>query len=209
MTRWFSIQLFFLFTILSSLHSQEGWRQLTTDDGLSSNGINTIYQAKNGDIWIGTDEGINRHNSVFEDLWALSFPVNIIFEFSASYSPVRIGLGALGSGGFESPFFWWLEWKDIDTLDDVSKMPEFAVESAGKLWIPTQGGIVGYDGHKWQQCDAKVDVNWLVKTPDGRLWTKSEKMDSIASFNGQKWTVFLILIIFCLIVPLLRPCLLL
>ena len=45
-------------------------------------------------------------------------------------------------------FFDGLEWKDIDTLDDVSKMPEFAVESAGKLWILTQDGIVGYDGHK-------------------------------------------------------------
>ena len=35
------------------------------------------------------------------------------------------------------------------------------------------------------------DVNWLVQTPDGRLWTESWDMDGqtlIASFDGQKWT---------------------
>ena len=45
-------------------------------------------------------------------------------------------------------FFDGLEWKDIDTLDAVSKMPAFSAESTGKLWIPTQDGIVGYDSHK-------------------------------------------------------------
>ena len=97
----------FLFIILSSLHSQEGWRQLTTDDSLSSNAINTIYQAKNGDIWIGTDEEINRYNGVFEESWALFFPVNTIFEPSTGqlFSREDRPDGPLGSGGFESPFF--------------------------------------------------------------------------------------------------------
>ena len=62
----------FFWLILSSLHSREGWRQFTADDGLSSNGINTILQAKNGDIWIGSDTGITRYNGVFEES-SLSF----------------------------------------------------------------------------------------------------------------------------------------
>ena len=33
----------FFWLILSPLHSREGWRQFTTDGGLSSNSINTIY----------------------------------------------------------------------------------------------------------------------------------------------------------------------
>ena len=66
MTCWFSIQLFFLFLILSPLHSQEKWSQLTAADGLSSNVVNQIYQTKNGDIWIGTDKGVDRYNGVFQ-----------------------------------------------------------------------------------------------------------------------------------------------
>ena len=58
----FSLTIAFLFLILSPLYSQQGWRRLTTEDGLSSNKILTIYQAKNGHIWIGTDKGISRYN---------------------------------------------------------------------------------------------------------------------------------------------------
>ena len=58
MTRCFSIQLFFLLLIFSPLHSQQGWRHLTTDDDLSGNKILAIYQAENSDIWIGTDKGV-------------------------------------------------------------------------------------------------------------------------------------------------------
>ena len=56
----------FLLLILSPLHSQEAWRQLTTSDGLTSNSINTIFQTENGDIWIGTDKGASRYNGLFD-----------------------------------------------------------------------------------------------------------------------------------------------
>jgi len=74
----------FLLIIFSPVYSQEGWRQLTTDDGLSSNGINTIFQTQNGDIWIGTDEGLNRYNGVFEGFLHGhgGGPVNILFASS-------------------------------------------------------------------------------------------------------------------------------
>ena len=58
--------LFLLLTINSS--SQEVWRRLTTENGLSSNKIANIHQAKNGDVWIATDKGIDRYNGVVENL---------------------------------------------------------------------------------------------------------------------------------------------
>ena len=70
----------FLFLILSPLHSQQKWRQLTTGDGLSGNKILAIYQAKDGDIWIGTDKGINRYNGIFEENSLFNGSVNSILE---------------------------------------------------------------------------------------------------------------------------------
>ena len=35
--------------------------------------------------------------------------------------------------------------------------------------------------------DTDVGTDWLVKTPDGRLWSESGDMDWISSFDGQKW----------------------
>ena len=62
----------FLFLLLSSLlYSQQKWRQLTAADGLSSNVVNQIYQTKNGDIWIGTDKGVDRYNGVFQPFFYL------------------------------------------------------------------------------------------------------------------------------------------
>jgi len=56
----------FLLLILPSLYSQQEWHRLTTSDGLNSNVVINIVQTKNGDIWIGTDKGINHYNGVFE-----------------------------------------------------------------------------------------------------------------------------------------------
>ena len=70
--RHFLLPIALFSLLLYSLHGQQEWRRLTTEDGLSSHVINTIYQAKNGDIWIGTDKGITRYNGVFEES-SLSF----------------------------------------------------------------------------------------------------------------------------------------
>ena len=188
-----------LFLIHSSLHSQQGWRRLTTNDGLSDNRINTIFQTQNGHIWIATDKGTDRYNGLFERVWGLNGPVNIIFQSSTGQLFARLDMpdGPLGSWVYATSslhFFDGLEWKDIDTLDDVSKMPEFAVES-GELWVSTLDGLVSSDGQKWQLYDPDVSIDWLVKTPDGRLWTVkrsfidgSWRVNGIASFDGQKWT---------------------
>ena len=90
----------FLFLTHSLLYSQEGWRRLTTSDGLSSNSINTIFQTKNGHIWIGTDKGPNRYDGVFEGFRRLNGPLNIIFESSTGQIFARLYEpgGQVGSG---------------------------------------------------------------------------------------------------------------
>jgi hypothetical protein len=56
---------------------------------LSSDKILTIHPAKNGDIWIGTEQGINRYNGVFEEGFFYG-PVNSILESShASVGKIR------------------------------------------------------------------------------------------------------------------------
>ena len=192
MARWFSIQLFFLLLTHLSLHSQQGWRRLTTEDGLISNKILTIYQATNGHIWIGTDNGITQYNGLFEER-SLFASINRILELPSGQILSR---HVDASNAVSIYLFDGLEWDQMPDFfaerhahDDitVSDMPEFAVVSGGKVWISTRGGLVAFDGQKWQLYDADVRTDWLGQTPDGRLWTESWDLDGIASFDGQKW----------------------
>ena len=190
--RHFLLPIALFSLLLYSLHGQQERRRLTTEDGLSSHVINTIYQAKNGDIWIGTDDGITRYNGLFEES-SLFGSINRILELPSGQIIVRV---ADINNVMRLSLFDGLEWDEPDFLRDnditVSDLPEFAALSDGKVWISTRewkSGLVGFDGKNWQLYEPGVfPVDWLVKTPDGRLWTESWDLDGIASFDGQKWT---------------------
>ena len=181
-----------LLLIFPPLYSQQKWRHLTTDDGLSGNKILTIYQAKDGDIWIGTDKGINRYNGIFEES-SLSGSVNSILELPTGQIIARQIISSNNSSSVNINLYDGLEWDRPDFLADnaiiVSNMPQYVVVSGGKLWIATWDGLVGFDGTEWKLYDTDVDTDWLVKTPDGRLWSESWQRDSIVSFDGQKWNL--------------------
>ena len=66
----------FFLGILSNIFSQEllgedyliNTRRLTTEEGLSQNQVNVVYQDKNGMIWLGTQYGVNRYDG-YEFKW--------------------------------------------------------------------------------------------------------------------------------------------
>ena len=149
MACWFSIQLFFLLLTHLSLHSQQGWRRLTTEDGLISNKILTIYQATNGHIWIGTDNGITQYNGLFEER-SLFGSINRILELPSGQILSR---QVDASNAVSINIFDGLEWDQPDFFADNDitgpDLPEFAVVSGGKVWISTWDGLVGFDGQKW------------------------------------------------------------
>ena len=117
MARWFSIQLFFLLFILSPLHSQQGWRRLTTEDGLNSNKILSIYQATNGHIWIGTDQGITRYNGLLEER-SLFASINRILELPSGQIIAREVVSNNNSSSVSINLFDGLEWDEPNFLRD-------------------------------------------------------------------------------------------
>ncbi|MFI5253186.1 MAG: two-component regulator propeller domain-containing protein [Bacteroidota bacterium] len=69
-TKWFAnfnqfeggynpIGLYFYNKEISLPGTVNGWGKLTTDDGLTSNSVWSIAQGQDGEIWIGTDQGIS------------------------------------------------------------------------------------------------------------------------------------------------------
>ena len=62
--------LLLTFIAATHLHIQDKWQRFTEADGLESNIINQGYQAQNGDIWVATDQSIQRFNGLFEEFWS-------------------------------------------------------------------------------------------------------------------------------------------
>ncbi|MGP1994360.1 two-component regulator propeller domain-containing protein [Zobellia laminariae] len=51
-----------LYTILGSAQNHISFKHITTSDGLSQSDINTIYQDKQGFMWFGTHDGLNKYD---------------------------------------------------------------------------------------------------------------------------------------------------
>jgi len=174
--------VFFLFT-LGTL-GQRQWRQLTVEDGLSSDRVHSILQSENGAVWIGTDKGIDRYNGIFE-----SNPTNGAVDTFFELASGQIIACCLGKWNQRSLYlFNGKDWKSIDVFNDlyISDLPEFIIEANRKIWVATRNGLVSFDGIKWEQYDTDVSVEWLVKTSDGQIWTENWRT-GLMSFDGQNW----------------------
>ncbi len=54
--------LFFLFNLTQFLNAQYNFKNISSEDGLSSNSINAIFRDKKGFLWVGTNFGLNRYD---------------------------------------------------------------------------------------------------------------------------------------------------
>ena len=184
--RFYFLVICYHLLILVSLQSQEEWWHLTTDDGLDSDRILNVYQADNGDIWIGTDKGITRYNGVFEQRSLLEIEEssllgedsNSILELPSGQILAR-GVGRLGK--VKINLFDGKEWSQAGFLHDndiwVSLWPEFAVNSNDGLWISTwSDGLARFDGDKWQLYD--LDIASL-KLSDQDIASDLDKLSKI------------------------------
>ena len=152
----------FLFTFCI-FGNQQQWWHLTTDDGLVSNRILSIYQAKNDDIWISTDKGINRYSGLFEESSLLKIEESSLLGTNSNKvielpSGQILARGVSMSGEVYINIFDGSEWSQPDFFKEngirVSVWPEFAVNSSSGLWVSTwSNGIVKFDGQTWEVHD--------------------------------------------------------
>lgn len=57
------VNVIFLFSLLGSLSAQEYvFEKITTQQGLSQNDVNCVFQDHKGFLWIGTNDGLNRYD---------------------------------------------------------------------------------------------------------------------------------------------------
>ena len=177
---------------------QQNRQQFTTQNGLSSNMIYTLFESRKGDIWIGTAEGIDIFTGVFENRLDKTVHQGFFARTGSdafSFFQTQTGdmwLRYSRNNITELRFLDGVKWVEPDGFKKLSgnlrlkNTQPFIAEARERLWVSTSAGIVEYDGLKWKLHDSDYWIDWVVSTSDGQLWTYLWKV-GIASFDGKDW----------------------
>jgi signal transduction histidine kinase/ligand-binding sensor domain-containing protein/DNA-binding response OmpR family regulator len=132
------------------------FKKLTSNEGLSQNFVSAIYQDKNGFMWFGTKDGLNRydgyefkvyrHNpfdttslsgnyisTLFEDskgrLWVASNTLDLFIPEKDAFKRIVLKIPA----------------NKTDSTININKITSIAEDKNGLLWLGTNDGLISYN----------------------------------------------------------------
>jgi signal transduction histidine kinase/ligand-binding sensor domain-containing protein len=168
-----------------------GIRTLTTANGLVSDVVLALATAANGDVWVGTPDGLNRvkagTNSVQTFTSADGLPDDFIRSLLVApddslWIGTRRGLTHMERGGFHN-------YSERDGLGS-DLVGALARTSDGDLWIATLNGLSRMHEGRLRNFTAKDGlssnvITALDVTSDGVVWIGTQG-DGLNVWNGQR-----------------------
>ena len=164
---------------------------------LSVNSINTIYQDKQGFIWIGTTDGLIRYDGYD------------IQEFRNNYKkPTQLTSNEVISFAEDADYFWVGTENGINLINKTSyhikahaderisnkSIRNLYADKEGNIWIGTTEGLyVSHSGQIIQKKYLPVTVNSIYEDNNGNIWVLawydgiykySKESDSFVKYPG-------------------------
>ncbi|WP_111706395.1 hybrid sensor histidine kinase/response regulator transcription factor [Lutibacter citreus] len=193
---------FIICTIIFLLLNQSSYAQnsirvehLLTEDGLSQNDLNSIYQDKKGFMWFGTHDGLNKYNGYEFEVFkpnsndSLSINSNLIFEVIGDKDD-NLWIATTGSGldfynRSTNKFTHFVhDDNDKNSLNN-NHVNSIFLDSKNRLWVSSLKGIDMLDLN--EETD-KPKFNHIQFSED---YPFASKRISITSFfedkDGQLW----------------------
>ena len=141
------------------------FEQLTTENGLSSNEVNCLFQDSRGFIWIGTNNGLNRYDGV-----------DIIQYFNTTNSNSIVG-NRINSIREDNEHHLWIGTNDgvsrfevgknkftnyLNTPNEIEQLKKasmfnVAIDSDDNLWVTSNFHLSFFDKGKKQFIHYKID----------------------------------------------------
>ena len=170
---------------------------LSVKDGLNSNEVYPLIQTANGDIFIGTVQGVNRYaNGKITNpglKYSAKFPFPLYMRGFWEDDQARLWLGYQGEGGFgrfEEPS----SVKRISKNDLPNGATDFTADRAGNIWIATDEGLFKYKNDQEIAHYTVKDglphntVITLHFDRNGNLWAGT--FDGLAQFKDGRFVSF-------------------
>ena len=134
----------------SSAHTSpvQSWQR---EQGLPQNSrVRALAQSSDGYLWIGTEDGLARFDGVQFTAFGMkdgmpNGPVSAVMEDSRR----TLWIGTVGSGlvSRQDSHFKTYTARDGLPSDTITALAE---DSEGKLWVGTEGGLVTWDGSRFE-----------------------------------------------------------
>ena len=159
----YATMIFILVVLLSvSLFSQSNnfqFENISFKQGLSQAGVISIIQDKQGFIWLGTQDGLNKYDGYSMTVYKYEAGSKSSFPGGQAYSTLEDKTGVLwvgtdiGLNKFQKDLNKWINYK-YTSADPNSLDNDFVValceDAEGILWIGTRSGLNKYD--KQRDC---------------------------------------------------------
>jgi signal transduction histidine kinase/ligand-binding sensor domain-containing protein len=169
------------------LHVHQGRVDLfTPSQGLSGDSVSALYEDREGNIWVGTNEGLDRFRELAVS--TVSRPQGFPTGMAVSVLPTRDGSVWVGSAAGVT------RWKDGrptvyrtgDGLPD-DRITTLFEDSSGRLLLSTFGGMAMFDHGRFARIRAlsftRIIYN-IVEQPAGSFWLTAQQ-HGLIHFEGE------------------------
>jgi peptide/nickel transport system permease protein len=160
------------------------WSTVTSEDGLASDRVLSIWGKGSRTLWVGTDRGASLYNGRSWKTYADELGDEAVraiwgdgkntFWFGTEGGLFRYDGETFSSFG--------------DALPDSSVRALWGDES-GVLWVGTDVGLSRYDGETWTQVTdgpSGAAINCIWGDESGALWVGTE--EGVSIYDGQAWS---------------------
>ena len=188
------------------------WRNFTRfgDNHLISNNVRAITEDRSGQIWLGTDRGLNRldgfwHEAGRSNGGPQSADVFKVFEDSAGFIWVATDAGVYQGtwDNSRSQVDWLQHYNQQTGLIGIGEHVVTMIQRRnGEIWIGTPLGVNWFDGAVWNPVDSaevgqlNQGVQVIYEDRTGVLWfglSQSSRLQNgnlISRFDNVGWEIF-------------------
>ena len=177
----------------AALRDLQRWRHITRANGLASNNIQTLFETRTGEIWVGTrDNGVN-----FSDRSWESVTTDNGLGHNSVTAMLKDQQGRLWVGTRNGLSLFYTR----NRVEQVSGFPgneirALAEDLRGRIWVGTNAGIGVFDGSSWEIFripDINVNsVQSIIIDSIGVVWAgtgflPTDDLPGLDLYNGQQW----------------------